>query len=470
MEVLFARLSSSSVRTSAIRSVQLFSCTQGRVLFLLLRGARAVEESHRGVASMRRCNRIRHCLAADWIDTFSKDLDLTNRDLPERLDGTHGAGRSGSEVRVRKERKGDLSWTYRGFERGELVDEPHASGQDGGGARSERSTCRGGPDAPTRHLCVRRASFRVPKERLPPRLLVLATGTSPRPQLKEEPSPSIPTGEKKLPRGGSLVGEIRASERERAWKATMATKARRLSARCARTCASGVARKKRGKVVEHVVLFKAKEEAGKDVLKKMMDGLWSLQYRIPNVLYIDVGEAMDEEKDSKGYTHALFVRLRDQEALEAYAKHPQHLDVVENLVKPNVVGILALDYMGAVSDDIGPTFHKGRDWEEGYNHIRLFKFADEHRTLADAFLSKYEDLTFLASELPLQITTGENFSPERSQGYTHGSMARFTNEEELRAFREHSTTTSVLKDIADVLDGEIQVTFHVTRAEGTRNG
>jgi len=250
----------------------------------------------------------------------------------------------------------------------------------------------------------------------------------------------------------------------------MATKARRLSACCARTCASGVARKKRGKVVEHVVLFKAKEEAGKDVLKKMMDGLWSLQYRIPNVLYIDVGEAMDEEKDSKGYTHALFVRLRDQEALEAYAKHPQHLDVVENLVKPNVVGILALDYMGAVLDDIGPTFHKGRDWEEGYNHIRLFKFADEHRTLADAFLSKYEDLTFLASELPLQITTGENFSPERCQGYTHGSMARFTNEEELRAFREHSTTTSVLKDIADVLDGEIQVTFHVTRAEGTRNG
>lgn len=206
VEVLFARLSSSSVRTSAIRSVQLFSCTQGRVLFLLLRGARAVEESHRGVASMRRCNRIRHCLAADWIDTFSKDLDLMDRDLPERLDGTHGAGRSGSEVPVRKERKGDLSWTDRGFERGELVDEPHASGQDGGGARSERSTCRGGPDGPTRHLCVRRASFRVPKERLPPRLLVLARGDIPSSTVQAGAFPLDPDRREETPSRGFTRG------------------------------------------------------------------------------------------------------------------------------------------------------------------------------------------------------------------------------------------------------------------------
>jgi len=250
---------------------------------------------------------------------------------------------------------------------------------------------------------------------------------------------------------------------------TMATRARHMRACSMRSCASGVAKKTKGKVVEHVVLFKAKEDAEKDALKKMMDGLWSLQYRIPNVLYIDVGEVMEGEKHSEGYTHVLFVRLRDKEALKAYADHPQHLEVVEDLVKPNVVGILALDYVGQVLDDIGPTFHKGRDWEEGYNHIRLLKFADKHRAKADAFLSRYEDLTFLASELPLQITAGENFSHGRCQGYTHGTMARFTMEEELKAFKEHPSTISALKSIDDMLDGEIQVTFHVTRAHGTQN-
>lgn len=245
--------------------------------------------------------------------------------------------------------------------------------------------------------------------------------------------------------------------------------ARRSNVRCFRACASGVASKKRGSVVEHVVLFRAKEDASKDALGKMMDSLWSLQYRIPNVLYIDVGEVLEEAGGSDGYTHALFVRLTDKSALETYAKHPLHLEVVENHVKPNVQGVLALDYVAEVLDGIGPTFHKGRDWEEGYNYIRLFKFAEKDPQLVEDFLSKYEDLTFLASELPLQITVGKNFSLDRCNGYTHGSMARFTNMEELDSFIHHPSTVTCLGLANVALESEIRVVFHVTRAHGTEN-
>lgn len=44
------------------------------------------------------------------------------------------------------------------------------------------------------------------------------------------------------------------------------------------------------------------------------------------------------------FTHVLHGRYKDKEALTAYAKHPEHVNILKNYVVPNAADILALDW------------------------------------------------------------------------------------------------------------------------------
>lgn len=95
-------------------------------------------------------------------------------------------------------------------------------------------------------------------------------------------------------------------------------------------------------MVVHVVLFKWKEDVTSDAIAAAVKALQALKDQIPGILEITCGRNFSER--SQGFQQGLVVKFVDQAALEAYLPHPEHQAVVQNLIKPILADILALDY------------------------------------------------------------------------------------------------------------------------------
>ena len=95
-------------------------------------------------------------------------------------------------------------------------------------------------------------------------------------------------------------------------------------------------------MIEHIVLFKAKPDAPPEALEAMLKALAALKNTIPGLLQISTG--VNFSARAQGYTHGLVVRFPDRAALDAYQVHPAHQKAVVKQVRPNVEGVLALDY------------------------------------------------------------------------------------------------------------------------------
>ncbi len=95
-------------------------------------------------------------------------------------------------------------------------------------------------------------------------------------------------------------------------------------------------------MIEHIVLFKFKPEATETEIGAVMTGLRSMAGRIEGVIEITCGANFSPR--AQGFTHGLNVRLTDRAALEGYATHPVHLEVIERFINPIRFDVLALDY------------------------------------------------------------------------------------------------------------------------------
>lgn len=95
-------------------------------------------------------------------------------------------------------------------------------------------------------------------------------------------------------------------------------------------------------MIVHIVLFKWKEETAPEAIAEAMEALRGLKEKIPGIIDLSCGENFSER--AKGYQHGLLVKFSDRSALEAYQPHPAHQEVVQNLIKPIVEDVLALDY------------------------------------------------------------------------------------------------------------------------------
>lgn len=100
-------------------------------------------------------------------------------------------------------------------------------------------------------------------------------------------------------------------------------------------------------MIEHVVLFKWQDEAmnGDDrqrVIASAHAGLAALKSKIPSIVDLSVG--LNFSARSQGFHSGLVVRFHDRAGLEAYAQHPEHTKVVEQLIRPIAASILAVDY------------------------------------------------------------------------------------------------------------------------------
>lgn len=95
-------------------------------------------------------------------------------------------------------------------------------------------------------------------------------------------------------------------------------------------------------MIEHLVLFKWKEDASDSAIAQVIEGLKSLPDEIPEIIALSCGENFSER--SQGFQHGLVVRFSDRAALATYQAHPAHQVLVQNLIKPIVQDILCVDY------------------------------------------------------------------------------------------------------------------------------
>ncbi|MBD2312967.1 Dabb family protein [Desertifilum sp. FACHB-1129] len=95
-------------------------------------------------------------------------------------------------------------------------------------------------------------------------------------------------------------------------------------------------------MIEHIVLFKWQPDTSPEAIATIIEALKSLQDKIPGIVDLSCGENFCER--SKGFTHGLVVRFVDRAALENYGPHPEHQAIVQELIKPVLLDILALDF------------------------------------------------------------------------------------------------------------------------------
>lgn len=95
-------------------------------------------------------------------------------------------------------------------------------------------------------------------------------------------------------------------------------------------------------MVEHLVFFKFKDGVSEAEMEAAAAGLRALKDKVPGVIHITAG--MNFTQRSQGHQLGLVVRLKDKAALETYSKHPEHVKVVESMIRPKVDNIMAIDY------------------------------------------------------------------------------------------------------------------------------
>lgn len=94
-------------------------------------------------------------------------------------------------------------------------------------------------------------------------------------------------------------------------------------------------------MVDHIVLFAVREDISREDADDLLRSLGALKSSVPGVADLSVGE--DFSGRAGGYTHGLFVRFHDRDALQGYMDHPDHRAVVEKL-EERTTGRLVVDY------------------------------------------------------------------------------------------------------------------------------
>lgn len=206
------------------------------------------------------------------------------------------------------------------------------------------------------------------------------------------------------------------------------------------------------KAVEHIVLFKVKDDIDPSKVSAMVNGLGSL-VSLHQVLHLTVGQLLRNRSSSLTFTHMLHSRYKSKEDLEAYSAHPSHIGVVKGNVLPIVDDIMAVDWVAEdLSGDLIPpqgsairvTFLKLKENAVGNEVLEVMKGIHE----------KFEQIT--------QYTYGENFSPARAKGFSIASLAVFPGQSELAALDANHELVNYEKDkVRDHLESVVAVDYVV---------
>ena len=208
-------------------------------------------------------------------------------------------------------------------------------------------------------------------------------------------------------------------------------------------------------IIEHVVLFKVKDDTDQGKVNAMIDGLNGLVSLDP-VLHITAGHVLHTRSPISNFTHMLHSRYKSKEDLNTYSAHPDHVRVVKENALPICDDIMAVDWVAdndpaplspPPSSAIKVTFLKLK--ESVTNEVQ------------GEILGVIKGIKEGISGIQ-QITCGENFSPARAKGFSLASVAVFAGVEEMEAAEENGEYVNLQKQkVRDYLDGVIVVDYVV---------
>jgi hypothetical protein len=102
-------------------------------------------------------------------------------------------------------------------------------------------------------------------------------------------------------------------------------------------------------VIHHLVLFKLKPSVDEERIEWMMRETRIQLLKIPEVLSVRCGKRVDPDSD---WPFFLAVEIESLDKLALYAADPHHVKFVEEVIKPNTIARMALDYETAPGRDV----------------------------------------------------------------------------------------------------------------------
>lgn len=100
---------------------------------------------------------------------------------------------------------------------------------------------------------------------------------------------------------------------------------------------------KQDSVLRHVVMFKFKETAKKDDIRKVREAFSALPSKIPQIHSYEWGTNNSPEGLDKGFTHVFFLTFKSVEDRAIYLPHPDH-KAFGDVLGPHLDDVLVLDY------------------------------------------------------------------------------------------------------------------------------
>ncbi|CAL4912163.1 unnamed protein product [Urochloa decumbens] len=191
---------------------------------------------------------------------------------------------------------------------------------------------------------------------------------------------------------------------------------------------------KKRKIVEHIILLRAKPNISDAEEKDMLDYLYTSQYQMRGILAVSLGRI--EDPNSENFTHAVFMRFQQKEDIAKFQSSAYYSKILDERVKPVSYGSsVSVDFESEVEDDIIPLFRRGEDFNYGVEFMLLISFLETASQEArDDASSSLQRLISQCSSFIVQATSGCCLDPENV--YNHGAVIRFPSFDDLKLFRE----------------------------------
>lgn len=208
--------------------------------------------------------------------------------------------------------------------------------------------------------------------------------------------------------------------------------------------------------IEHIVLFKVKDDTDQSKVSAMISGLNGLT-SLDSVVHLSAGPLLRNLSSSFNFTHLLHSRYKSKDDLSSYSQHPSHLSVVKESVLPICDDIMAVDW---VADNLqGPlSLPLGSALRVSFLKLKESSGEGAKCEVLEAIKGIKNSFSQIA-----QLSVGENFSPARAKGFSIASLAVFPGTSELEAVdSDQELVNSQKEKVRDNLESVIVVDYVVS--------
>ncbi|XP_043717772.1 LOW QUALITY PROTEIN: stress-response A/B barrel domain-containing protein UP3-like, partial [Telopea speciosissima] len=204
--------------------------------------------------------------------------------------------------------------------------------------------------------------------------------------------------------------------------------------------------------IEHIVLFKIKDETEPSKINSMMNGLNGLK-SLNQVLHLIAGSIHRNRSTAFAFTHMLHSTYNTKEDLNGYAVHLEHVKVVKELSLPICDDIMAVDW---VADLDGPIVSQpGAVMRLTFLKLKEGSGDTEKGQVLGAIGGIKENFSSIN-----QLGFGENFWPARAKGFSIASLMVFPGLNELDALDSNEEMVKAQKDkVRHLLESVIVIDY-----------